>query len=514
MKKVMLLLLSLFLIFTAACSGGGGAITTPVTTTALVEPATEFPEVVKLGSLIPEGFPTDDTYHEETDYPYLHVANDRITYCKTTGKYYLFAGDFLMRVDAETGDTIPVCAKEGCLHHKETNLLKKSECYAMCSSGAVLRSIQYFNGRLYVAHCSADNKDYVLKSICTDGTDCREELRLTNPGEFRLGETVTGHIGSTILHRGIVYYTWLRPVGDGRYALELWAYTLDAPGTNPQCIFRSSNSGFGTSSGRLLAYGTKLYLLEYYSAADAEIIKRKHSVTWETTGKAYMLDVLTGDWTDVKVPDGYDIRALQITDDGLLMSCQSLETLEQYYNEQRQEAASNADDEERPPSSGVIHTPGDYVRLRLTLDGRDPVQLDTIPTDKDFVSVYCDEVFLYDCVNETVYVYDMNGNLLGQHSFADLLNRDYEYNGEFYKVELDAVSCVLYPVGIGSTVLITWEFGRWGDILLSRRSFYLVDTSDTVNGTVELQELFSCDEYDYKKEITSGRWINENVQED
>ena len=515
MKKALLVILTALLTFTAACSGGGSSTATTATTAATPELA----PVVKPDTLIPEGFPTDDNYHEESDFPYLVTVPDEITYCAQTGEYYLLAGDFLMRRDADTQEMTPICAKEGCLHHKEQDLSKKAECDALYTDGITLRSIYYYNERLYVTHNPISGDDYVMTSIRVDGTDRREELRFPNSSMLLPGMAEKGSAGTTILHRGMFYYTWARHVGDNRYALEVWVYAPDKPDKDPQCIFRTENSCLEKYDGYLTAYGTKLYLFGSYSEPGTDYIVGASFKYLITKGEAYILDLLSGEWTAVEVPDGYDIKGQQILDGSLLISCQSFDALEQYYESLRQEAAGTSGKENPQPSnSGTFHVLGDYVRFRLTLDGRDPVRTETMPELSDTRFVSSDERYFYKNTeeegvpdSEELCVYDMVGNLLAQRSLADLLRKEYELKGDSYDVEIDIIPRVLHSLGEDNAILETAEIGRWYDAggldhHFLRISYYYIDTKDAENGKVELQELFSFDEVDYEGKRISERW--------
>jgi len=68
------------------------------------------------------------------------------------------------------------------------------------------------------------------------------------------------------------------------------------------------------------------------------------------------------------------------------------------------------------------------------------------------------------------------------------------------------IFCNLYPLATEKTIMYINEAGSWSSNRFERVTYYCIDTSDAANGNVELQELFSCDEYDYNSNKASERW--------
>jgi len=505
MQKILLMLMTTLLLFTAACSGGVGnatttatatvapvtatsAATTQITTTtaASAEPAPELPEVVKPGTLIPEGFPIDDTYHADTDA--TQNPSDKMIYCEAMDEYYLFAEDFLMRMDPHTYEVMPLCAKEGCLHHKEPDLKKKAECYAMCSGGTVLRSIQYYDGRVYVTHSPVGGDDFVLTSISADGTDRRTELQLPNAGPYGANVRQIGSAGDTAIHRGRLYINWMRYVGENQYAAELWTWALDGSEAAPRCIFRSANTYSSSfSSGSIHAYGTRVYLLEYYNDTDTGVIKIGSSTLLDLRGNVYLFDLLTGDWTTAQTPDNYTITGHRIVNGQLQVSCQSLADIEQFFEDMKRQAAGENVEPQSPPKHLFL----------LELDGTNPVPSeDTAPGQTDGTYYYATEYDAFKPTEGNLSVYDPEGNLLAEYPFDKLFGLDYEYNGKAYKVQINSSSCQLLISESEKPILYMWESGN-GGTSFTRHGFYLIDTSDIANGIITLQKMFGYEPDDY-----------------
>ena len=107
MKKTLLMLMTALLLFTAACSGGGGAIV----------------------------YPTDNTYHPETDDPYFNTHNQHLRDVVTAEKgYYFLIENTLLYADADTMEPIQVCSKPNCTHNEETESDKLAQSREICEA--------------------------------------------------------------------------------------------------------------------------------------------------------------------------------------------------------------------------------------------------------------------------------------------------------------------------------------------------------------------------------------------
>ena len=318
MKKTMLAILTALLIFTTACSNG-------------FDPSFDLPEVVEPGILIPAGFPTDDSYHADTDSE--QNPSNRV-YCAALGAYLQFEDDYLMRMDPDTLETVPLCTREGCLHDQESDDKKNAECFAWYPSG-VPNSIQYYNGHIYVSHRALDSDDYVLSSISPDGTDRRIEKQIASSNLDKPEFLELGHAGVTVLHRGQVFCTWMRPVSETGVVSELWTWTLGETDAEPRCIFRSSNISLWQTAANLRVYGTKLYLYEEYNNPRTRGDMREFDIR----GAVYVLDLQTGEISEIKMPEGYFAVGHEIEDGNLKVTCMTLDFKEKYLKAKEEEAA-------------------------------------------------------------------------------------------------------------------------------------------------------------------------------
>jgi len=320
MKKTLLVILTALLLFATACSNG-------------FDPSFDLPEVVEPGILIPEGFPTDDNYHWDTD---SEPNPSDSVYCAVLGKYLQFEGFFLMCMDPDMleSTSMPLCAREGCRHNQEIEEEKRAECFAWFPGGGPNR-IQYYNGRIYVSHRALDSDDYVLSSISPDGTDRRIEKQIASSNPYEPEFLELGHAGFTVLHRGQVFCTWMRPVSETGTVSELWTWTLGETDAEPRCIFRSSNISLWQTAANLRVYGTKLYLYEEYNNPRTRGDMREFDIR----GAVYVLDLQTGEISEIKMPEGYFAVGHEIEGGNLKVTCMTLDFKEKYLKAKEEEAA-------------------------------------------------------------------------------------------------------------------------------------------------------------------------------
>lgn len=117
--------------------------------------------------------------------------------------YYVRLGDFVYYCDFETQTLIALCNRPDCLHNKETDSKKRSECTAYVAYGSVNDGLQYYDGKLYANASSV----YFDKDINADYREKEYLLELAPDGSSR--EQVDYHIEnaySFAFHRGSLYY--------------------------------------------------------------------------------------------------------------------------------------------------------------------------------------------------------------------------------------------------------------------------------------------------------------------
>lgn len=93
----------------------------------------------------PAKLPTDDTYHPETDHPYMMQTQQTAMYSwfvETDKGYYFRVQTTLFYMDRDSMEPIPVCSKPNCLHYEETDKEKYEACNAFFPTEA-----NYYLGR-------------------------------------------------------------------------------------------------------------------------------------------------------------------------------------------------------------------------------------------------------------------------------------------------------------------------------------------------------------------------------
>lgn len=117
--------------------------------------------------------------------------------------YYVRLGDFVYYCDFETQTLIALCNRPDCLHNKETDSKKRSECTAYVAYGSVNDGLQYYDGKLYANASSV----YFDKDINADYREKEYLLELAPDGSSR--EQVDYHMEnaySFAFHHGSLYY--------------------------------------------------------------------------------------------------------------------------------------------------------------------------------------------------------------------------------------------------------------------------------------------------------------------
>lgn len=145
-----------------------------------------------------------DSFDSETDWDWSYQTSHTVSaFAKGPKGYYVRLGDFVYYCDFETQTLIALCNRPDCLHDKETDSEKRSECTAYVAYGSVNDGLQYYDGKLYANASSvyfdtergADyrEKEYLLE-LALDGSS-REQIDYQMENAY-----------SFAFHRGSLYY--------------------------------------------------------------------------------------------------------------------------------------------------------------------------------------------------------------------------------------------------------------------------------------------------------------------
>jgi len=192
------------------------------------------------------------------------------------------------------------------------------------------------------------------------------------------------------------------------------------------------------------------------------------------------------------MPEGYTVMSHQIIDGELNTTCYTLDYLERFVEAKQQGAAG------QKVESPTLET-GSFLF--------DAADANPVLVGENMNGVF-DGTYHYQIEYETsqladgkLVVYDLDGAIVAERSLTDLFGRDLEREGTNHKVDLDSVFCYVLTVDNGNKVLYFTERGKWGEQAqsMSREWFYLIDTTDVENGTIELQEMVGMDLNGYSK---------------
>ena len=433
MKKVSLLLLTALLLFTTACSGGGGT------------------------GLIPRGYPTDNTYHPETDCSYTTASamyGSRVA--ETELGYYTFANCYLLFTDAKTMETVPVCAKPNCLHEEEPDEDKRKECNAYFKGIALVGSVFYVDDSLYIWHKLEHTSDLIpqdgahseilnycaLTQVSIDGTQRKTLFVTHSPG-----------LSFSCIHRGR-FYT-IRQVWDesGHRREELWSYSLKNPSEEPICLFQSQSMyPSGVFYFNLFCYGNYLYVRERIDA-------------WTETEQFRILNLLTNEWTVLENPEGKSARWMLVHNGSLLA----------FYGDPQWSYAENL---------SVM----DADLYRLELDGSNPEFLGEyayVHASSDNEYLYMTEPHLCDRNKVTMYIYDRDMNLV------DSFDCDYSDHPN-------------WQIGYFSVYPMRGNRYIYCASILSDVVFGSFDRSSIGSGSIQAEQYFRFNQaYDYQSRLVT-----------
>jgi len=467
MKKTLLVILATLLLFTAACSGGGGATTTTTPTAITTATTTAAPAVMPADlapvsiDLIAEGYPTDGTYHAETDYPYQTSGN--YLFVEEANRYYFLVGEYLMYADADTMEIQALCKKEGCRHNdKFSSRADRRACDAYFPSG-YLRTLGYQNGRIYLTHGTADDSAYLVVSINPDGTDRREELRMEADRDIH-------YPMASLFHRGQFYCLWTRMDAEENKTGELWSWSLSQPDAEPVLLYEAQNATtyYWGSLANMRAYGNYLCLQEIVEVLETVEVGDNGSFTLVSSVEL-LLDLNTGEWTVQEVPEGYTFEYFRLTDEGIVWRYQPATAPKSEVYEGDGFGSSNIYWDE-------------YLVYRL-----DPVSgsreiVEDYPWDYEFSGDYG---FAYednfdDPYSSVLHICDREGNAVTELSFENIYGQKKENTADFI---LRNASCLVYPMPDGKVILQTEQNSSSTNLI-----YYYFDAADIAGGEIEVHE--------------------------
>ena len=230
-------------------------------------------------------YPTDDTYHFETDsqYTFYTQAGFR-NFAEAENGYYftltINGFSYIFFTDKETMQTIPLCSKPNCLHYNEKDSEQRALCNAYISGLDYEAAIFYTNQKVYTFQNQNDSH-FDLIELTPDGTSRKTAISLSSLKNSYTGDGV-------VIHRGHLYLLTSYYDENRNTEINIWQYSLDKPESKPKSIYTLTRKDSPVAMD-LKAFGNHLYFM-----------------IWDGTMSYYQVDV-----RNAKVTQIFDIAQVQ-----------------------------------------------------------------------------------------------------------------------------------------------------------------------------------------------------------
>lgn len=242
---------------------------------------------------------TRDTYIEGTDFQYQYFNSS--TYIGTEAKgedcTYFVVGSYVYQLDNETQTMTPLCNKSNCLHDKEADENRVSDCNAYLEETDDV-GIAYMDGYVYSVTEEWKDNDIcnVLYKISADGA-VREKV-------YQWSAAV---VESWCLHRNVLYYI------EHTYGKENKEFykvkKLDLGGitkAEPKVIYEPAEDITVFAFDTLQAYGNHLYInVNGVKTEDVEKVAGKDWAKY-SYDKTFEYNLQNGTLSEIQVPNQTD----------------------------------------------------------------------------------------------------------------------------------------------------------------------------------------------------------------
>ena len=194
-----------------------------------------------------------DEYNPKMDSQY-YLATGKSNYAEgENGYYYMTSGGYLLYVNAQTMDVVPLCSRPECLHNDETDPKKKELCN---SYFPVMPYVLYVGGYVWVFRQMPASvfwkHRYELIRMEPDGSNRKTMVSF---------ECV--HAGNPVVHRNHFFCTTFSTDENGMGTSQILSFNLNKVSSSPTVLYATEqeNAGYNTFHD-LLAYGSRLYWVE------------------------------------------------------------------------------------------------------------------------------------------------------------------------------------------------------------------------------------------------------------
>ena len=195
--------------------------------------------------------PTENAYLQDTDYAYMY---DGEPMAESPDGYYYRTSDFVYYIDKQTMTAVPLCDKPDCLHEKETDPEKVTDCNACLLRAYGDPLIAYYEGKLYVAAAQ------VNANLMNEGEVSNVLVRMNSDGSERETVLQFPHTAAHyLIHRGYLYYTdaTYGETESGEMGSVYGVYRVPLKGGKTETVYEN-NLPNGVLD-RMTAYGNYVY---------------------------------------------------------------------------------------------------------------------------------------------------------------------------------------------------------------------------------------------------------------
>lgn len=195
--------------------------------------------------------PTENAYLQDTDYAYMY---DGAPMAESPNGYYYRTSDFVYYIDKQTMTAVPLCDKPDCLHEKETDPEKVTDCNACLLRAYGDPLIAYYEGKLYVAAAQ------VNANLMNEGEVSNVLVRMNSDGSERETVLQFPHTATHyLIHRGYLYYTdaTYSETESGELGSVYGVYRVPLKGGKTETVYEN-NLPNGVLD-RMTAYGNYVY---------------------------------------------------------------------------------------------------------------------------------------------------------------------------------------------------------------------------------------------------------------
>ncbi len=198
-----------------------------------------------------------DDYVSNEDAQYMFMQSSLERYItKSDSGYYFLNGFYLYYADKETMEPVILCDKPNCLHDKETDPYKKSECNAFIGADISNKLLTIYKD--YIYYYGTNEKDNYAGYIFRISLDGNEKKEITK---------IEGNVTMMTIHRGKLYYSTSEDIPssekkyEGEKIAKLIEYDFLSPSSKPNVIKEFKNVDGGI--GYIIPLGNKVYFNEY-----------------------------------------------------------------------------------------------------------------------------------------------------------------------------------------------------------------------------------------------------------